>query len=439
MLHAESKLTTESWVVAADDPTAAPRSLLGRRDGHEYSVEHWGERWVMLTNDAAEDFRVVAAPEDDPRAWTELVPHSPGRRINAAEPFVGHLVIHEWADARQQLRVLFADGGERAIELGDTPAEVELGDNPEYDSTVLRFSYQSLAAPESTLRRGRRLRRTDAAQADARARGRPDPLHVVADLGHRRTTVCASRSTWSTPSTPRSTARRRRCSTATERTRSRFRRTSRSPGCPCSTAGWVFALAHPRGGGELGRRWYLDGKLLAKRNTFTDYIACAEHLVAVGAAAPGRVAVRGGSAGGLLVGAAMTIRPDVFAAVNAQVPFVDVVTSMSDPGLPLTVTEWEEWGDPRIEPFASYMLSYSPYDNVAAADYPAMYVSAGLNDPRVAYHEPAKWVAKLRALATGTRPLLLKTEMGAGHGGPSGRYDAWREEAENLAFFLATV
>jgi oligopeptidase B len=203
--------------------------------------------------------------------------------------------------------------------------------------------------------------------------------------------------------------------------------------------GWVFALAHPRGGGELGRRWYLDGKLLAKRNSFADLIACAEHLVTEGVAAANRITIRGGSAGGLLVGAAMALRPELFAAVVAQVPFVDIVSTMSDPSLPLTVTEWEEWGDPRVEPYASYMASYSPYDNVEAREYPTMFVSAGLNDPRVSYHEPAKWVAKLRSLRTDDRPMLLKTEMGAGHGGPSGRYDAWREEAEVLAFLIATV
>ncbi|MEO2105264.1 MAG: prolyl oligopeptidase family serine peptidase [Actinomycetota bacterium] len=203
--------------------------------------------------------------------------------------------------------------------------------------------------------------------------------------------------------------------------------------------GMTYALVHPRGGGEGGRRWYLDGKLLAKRNTFTDTLAAADHLVETGWSAPDRLAIRGGSAGGLLVGACITMRPDRFATAVADVPFVDIVTTMSDPTLPLTVTEWEEWGDPREEPYASYMLSYSPYDNTVAADYPAIYVTAGLNDPRVSYHEPAKWVARLREMHTGTRPIVMKTEMGAGHGGPSGRYEAWRDEARTLAFLLSTT
>jgi oligopeptidase B len=206
--------------------------------------------------------------------------------------------------------------------------------------------------------------------------------------------------------------------------------------------GVVWALVHPRGGGELGRGWWLDGRLLHKRNTFTDTIACAEHLVASGCSAGERLGLRGGSAGGLLVGACITMRPELFRTAVAEVPFVDVVTTMSDTTLPLTANEWEEWGDPRAEPWASYMASYAPYDNTVAGEYPALYVTAGLNDPRVGYHEPAKWVARLRAVRAGRRPdrpLLLRTEMGAGHGGPSGRYEAWRDEARVLAFVLTTL
>jgi oligopeptidase B len=200
--------------------------------------------------------------------------------------------------------------------------------------------------------------------------------------------------------------------------------------------GVVFALAHPRGGGELGRQWYQQGKLLAKRNTFDDFIACADHLVEERIASPRGIVIRGGSAGGLLVGASMAIRPDRFAGVVAEVPFVDVVNTMLDETLPLTITEWEEWGDPKDPTAGAYIASYAPYENVEACPYPAMYVTAGLNDPRVSYHEPAKWVAKLRALSTGDRPLLFRTEMGAGHGGPSGRYESWRDEARTLAFVL---
>jgi oligopeptidase B len=201
--------------------------------------------------------------------------------------------------------------------------------------------------------------------------------------------------------------------------------------------GVAFAIAHVRGGGELGRAWYEGGKLLHKRNTFTDFVACAEHLVAEGWTTPDQLAIRGGSAGGLLMGAVTNLRRDLFRAVVAEVPFVDCLTTILDETLPLTVTEWEEWGDPVHDPEVyDYMKSYSPYDNVATGGYPAMLVTGGLNDPRVQYWEPAKWVAKLRTARTDDRLLVLKMEMGAGHSGPSGRYEAWRDEAFVLAFVL---
>jgi oligopeptidase B len=201
--------------------------------------------------------------------------------------------------------------------------------------------------------------------------------------------------------------------------------------------GVVYAIAHVRGGGELGRHWYEEGKLERKTNTFHDFIACAEHLVATGATAPDCVVARGGSAGGLLMGAVANLRPDLFRAIVAEVPFVDCLTTMLDAALPLTITEWEEWGNPDASPeIYDAMKGYSPYDNVGAHAYPALLVTAGLNDPRVQYWEPAKWVAKLRATAVTDAPIYLKTELGAGHHGPSGRYDAWREEAFVLAFVL---
>src|SRR5207248_2114977 len=200
--------------------------------------------------------------------------------------------------------------------------------------------------------------------------------------------------------------------------------------------GFVFAIAHVRGGGEMGRTWYEQGRLLHKRNTFTDFIACAEHLVAERRTRPELLAVRGRSAGGLLIGAVVNSRPDLFACAVAQVPFVDVLTTMLDESIPLTVNEYEEWGDPNDPEFYDYMKSYSPYDNVHRARYPALLVTAGLNDPRVPYWEPAKWVAKLRPATLSARPILLKTDLGAGHSGPSGRYESWREEAFVSAFVV---
>jgi oligopeptidase B len=206
------------------------------------------------------------------------------------------------------------------------------------------------------------------------------------------------------------------------------------------TRGVVFAIAHIRGGGELGRSWYEGGKLDRKRNTFTDFIACAEHLVAEGLTSPNRLVARGGSAGGLLMGAVANLRPDLFDAIVAEVPFVDCLTTMLDESLPLTITEWEEWGDPvHDRRMYDYIKGYAPYDNVRDQHYPAMLVTAGLNDPRVQFWEPAKWVARLRATVSSPEELYLKTELGAGHHGPSGRYEAWEEEALVLAFVLTRV
>jgi oligopeptidase B len=200
--------------------------------------------------------------------------------------------------------------------------------------------------------------------------------------------------------------------------------------------GCVYVIAHVRGGGEMGRPWYDDGKLLRKRNTFTDFIACAEHLIAEGVTSSDRLAIQGASAGGLLIGAALNLRPELFRAAVAMVPFVDVINTMLDASIPLTTVEWDEWGNPQDAEYYAYMRSYSPYDNVAAQEYPHLLVTAGLNDPRVAYWEPAKWVARLRATKTDRHTLLLKTEMGSGHGGPSGRYTALRETAFVYAFVL---
>lgn len=438
VIDSSSKLSSEVMLIPARDPSAEPVAVQLRRDDLEYHVDHWGDRFVIVTNLDAEDFRVMTAPLDDPSTWIELVAHQPGRRIINVEPFASHLVIHEWLAAQPRLRVLFTDGSERVIDLGGEPHDVELEANPEWTTNTVRFVLQSFTAPasvfEENIRNGDRnlLKRVPVPNVDlsryAASRewatapdGTKVPVDIVrlADAEADSSAPClvygygsyeASMAPWF------SVAR-----------------------LSLIDRGWTWALVHPRGGGELGRRWYLDGKLLNKTNTFTDTIACCEHVVELGWAARQRMALRGGSAGGLLVGACITMRPDLFASAVAEVPFVDIVTTMSDPALPLTVTEWEEWGDPRGEPAASYMLSYSPYDNSAPLPYPALYVTAGLNDPRVSYHEPAKWVAKLRDVWQTDRPLVFKCEMGAGHGGPSGRYGRWRDEARVIVFVDQTT
>ncbi len=436
VFEASSKTTSDVWLLAADDPTGAPVKVRERTEGVEYSFDHWGDRFVVLTNLDAEDFRVMSAPLDAPGEWTELLPHVTGQRIVAVEPFADHLVIHEWSQAQQRVRIVGRDGTVDALDVGAEPHELELDSNPEWHATTLRYLYQSFTTPpsvfeldlvtgEHTLFKRTPTPNVDLSSYEASREWAtaPDGTRVPVDIVRRRGSVAdgtapcfvygygsyeASMPPWF------SVAR-----------------------LSMLDRGWTWALVHPRGGGELGRRWYTDGKLLAKRNTFTDTIACVEHLRDRGWAHSDKITLRGGSAGGLLVGACMTMRPDLFKAIVAEVPFVDAVTTMSDPTLPLTITEWEEWGDPREEPAASYMLSYSPYDNTVAGEYPALLISAGLNDPRVSYHEPAKWCAKLRSLRTDDAPQLLRTEMGAGHGGPSGRYERWRDEAIVLAFALA--
>ncbi len=442
VIHSASRTSADVRLIPTDDPTAVPVVVLERRDDVEYGLDHWGDSFVMHTNDDAVDFRILIAPDDgtwsDPASWTELVPHVPGRRILGAEAFAGHLVIHEWADAQPRMRILFRDRTERVVDLGTEPHDVEPAANPQWDTTMLRFTVQSLVMPttlyDENVVTGERtlLRRIPTPNVDlttyrservwaTAGDGTRVPLdivhHVDTPLDGTAPGVLYGYGAYEASLPPWFSVAR----------------------LSLLDRGFVWALAHPRGGGELGRQWYLDGKLLAKPNTFGDTIACGEHLIAESIVDADRLAIRGGSAGGLLVAACMTRRPELFCSVIAEVPFVDVVSTMSDPTLPLTVTEWEEWGDPRAEPYASCMLGYSPYDNTVEADYPAVYATAGLNDPRVSVHEPAKWVARLRDVATGSAPIVLRTELGAGHGGPTGRYEAWRDEARTLAFILATT
>ncbi|MFM8554096.1 MAG: S9 family peptidase [Acidimicrobiales bacterium] len=441
VIDSASRTTSEVLLLPAGDPFASPRTVRPRADGLEYSVDHWGDTFLVLHNDGAEDFRIDIADEADPSVWRPFVAPEPGSRITRVDCFRRFALMQRWERGQQTVSVLDRDGAVLGLHVMDAPHELELDSNPEWDTTEVRVSYQSLAVPPTvaafpvndgrvdagTLTVLKQTEVPNAGLADYVSRREwaraDDGTLVPLDIVHRADTALDGSApcllyaygSYEASMAPWFSAAR----------------------LSLLDRGWVWALAHPRGGGEMGRRWYTEGKLLNKRNTFTDTLACARHL---GAAIvdPSRIAVRGGSAGGLLVGACITIDPGMFRAAVAEVPFVDVVTTMSDPSLPLTVTEWEEWGDPRSEPWATYMRSYSPYDNTADVRYPDLYVTAGLNDSRVSYHEPAKWVAKLRAVSPGTT-VVLKCEMGAGHGGPSGRYDRWRDEARTLAFLSHSV
>ncbi|MFA9431316.1 S9 family peptidase [Egicoccus sp. AB-alg2] len=438
-----SKVTSEWHLLDAADPAARPRLVAPREYGVEYDVDHRGDRLLIVTNaDGAEDFKLVTAPVDTPgrEHWRDLVAHRPGVRLEGVDAFASHLVLHERTQARTQLRVVDPDTGEGdVLQMEEEVYSAGTGPNPAFASRVLRIVYTSLTTP------------TQVIDVDLDTGERTLLKQQPVRGGYDRTRYVSWRE-WATAAdgTRVPVSLVRHADTPLDGTAPCLLygygsyEISIDPGfSPVRLSlldrGFVFAIAHVRGGGEMGRRWYEDGKFLAKPNTFTDFVACADHLVEQGITARDRLAVRGGSAGGLLIGAALNLRPDLAAAAVAEVPFVDVVNTMSDPSIPLTVIEYDEWGNPEEPDYYEVMRSYSPYDNVRPADYPALFVTAGLNDPRVQYWEPAKWVAKLRATATGGGPILLRTELGAGHAGRSGRYDAWRDEARVLAFVIDRV
>jgi oligopeptidase B len=435
MIDIHSKVTSEVRVVPASDPTGEPAVVAPRRQGVEYSVEHHGHRFLILHNDGAEDFALAYTSADAPGDWVPVLEHSPGTRLEAVDAFADHVVVSLRTEGLTGLRVLTAGSTDwYDIDFPEPLYSVGLDSNPEYRTRTVRLHYASLVTPDSVY----------------------DYDMVTRELVLRRRKPVLPAPD-GRPFDPADYEQHREWATADDGTKVPIslvcRAGTRTDGsAPCLLYGYgsyessmdpwfsvprlslldrgvVFAVAHVRGGGELGRRWYEQGRLMAKKNTFTDFVACARHLVASGWTAADRLVARGGSAGGLLMGAVANLAPEAFAGIVAQVPFVDALTSILDPSLPLTVTEWEEWGDPLHDPEAyAYIKSYTPYENVRAVDYPPILAVTSLNDTRVLYHEPAKWIARLRAVAPGGT-YLLKTEMGAGHGGPSGRYNAWREEA----------
>ncbi|WBC13479.1 S9 family peptidase [Micromonospora sp. WMMA1998] len=435
VIDIHSKITSEVRVIPAANPTGEPAVVAPRRQGVEYAVEHHGHRFLILHNDGAEDFALAYTSADAPGEWTPLIPHTPGTRLEAVDAFENHLVVSLRANGLTGLRVLPVGSDDSwDIDFPEPIYSVGLDANPEYRTGTVRLRYTSLVTPDSvydydlvtrelTLRRQKPVRPGPDGRAYDPADYEQHRDWALADDGTRvPISLVCRRDTPRDGSAPAVIYGYGSYEASMDPWFSIAR-------LSLLDRGVIFAVAHIRGGGELGRRWYDEGKLLAKKNTFTDFVACARHLVKAGWTASDRLVARGASAGGLLMGAVANLAPDAFAGIVAQVPFVDALTSILDPSLPLTVTEWEEWGNPLDDPEVySYMKSYTPYENVTSADYPAILAVTSLNDTRVLYHEPAKWVARLRALAP-QGDYLLKTEMGAGHGGPSGRYDAWREEA----------
>ncbi len=444
VMESGSHTTTECWFLPAHDPQGKFTVIAPREDEHEYSVDHRGGLWFIRTNDRGRNFRLVTAPVIAPQRenWVERIPHRDGVMLEDVDLFNRFFIACEREGGLPRLRLWrFAGDTAEAKHLGEIafpePAySAHPGMNRVFDTRKFRYAYQSLVTPSSVF------------EYDF-GTGESTLLKQVEIPGGFDRTLYASERINATAqdgtAVPISLV---------------YRRDKRKPGknplyvygygsygyslplgfgasrLSLLDRGMVMAYAHIRGGGDLGKPWHDAGKMLVKRNTFTDFIAAVEHLTANGYGDPARVAIEGGSAGGLLMGAVVNMCPDLFRAVLSHVPFVDVMNTMLDASLPLTVPEYEEWGDPNNEEYFRYMLSYSPYDNLKAASYPAMLIKTSLHDSQVMYWEPAKYVAKLRTLKTDNNPLLLVTNMKAGHGGASGRYDYLKEIALDYAFLL---
>ena len=439
LLDISSHSTSEVRFVSADRPEDSFRVVQPRAAGIEYTVSHHGDRFFITTNDAAPNFRLVQAPVATPdrEHWSPVLPYRPEVKLDATDGFGKHLVVYERASGFRQIRVLdLAAGEEHLISFPEPVYTVRAHANPEFDTTLLRFTYTSLVTPSSVVDYDM-AGRTWTVRKQTEVLGGYDPSLYRSE----RLSATAPDGT----AVPISLVYRIPLQLEGQRplllNAYGAYGLSYDPAFSSNTLslldrGFVVAIAHVRGGEEMGRPWYEGGRLLNKRSSFTDFIAAAEYLIGKGYSSADRLVINGGSAGGLLMGAVTNMRPELFRAVLAEVPFVDVVNTMLDASLPLTVIEYDEWGNPNDRAAYEYIRSYSPYDNVEARQYPHMLVTAGLNDPRVAYWEPAKWTARLRAKKTDDNRLLLRTNMGAGHRGASGRYDYLREIAFKYAFVL---
>lgn len=434
LVAAGSQITADVHFSDAADPDPSFQPILPRIHGVQYSADHRDGRWLVVTDEEAPNGRLLSVAVDDPSDRVTVIDHDPLKKVSSVKAFADHVVVSGRGDGLTTLMVLTVDSLAE-LDFDEAVYTVGLDTNYEYETAVIRISYQSLTTP-------RQIVDVDLTTGD-RTVVKEQPV-----LGGYQRDDYVSERLWATADdgteVPISLVRRRDLTLPAPAMLYGYGSYEVTvdpyfsiPRLSLLDRGAVFAIAHPRGGGEMGRLWYEGGKLVNKMNTFTDFVTAAQHLVDAGITTPERLAARGGSAGGLLMGAVVNLRPDLFQAIVAEVPFVDVINTMLDETLPLTVIEWEEWGNPKLEEQYRWMRAYAPYENIDPdAEYPALFVTAGLNDPRVSYWEPAKWVAALRARTTSRGPVILKTEMGAGHGGKSGRYDAWRDEAEVLAFVL---
>ena len=441
LLTMGSSTTTETHVLPADKPDGRFELFAERQHEVEYSVTHGGEHFYILTNDGATNFRLMRTPENrfERSHWEEVIPHREDTKLEQVHPFESFIALRERVRGQRKVRIRGYDGREdHYVELPEKIYALSGAPNPEYESDSYRFTYTSLVTPRTVYeyrphsRELEILKRQEVLGDYSPDQYVTERIFAVAEDGEKiPMSLVYRRGLVKDGSHPALLYGYGSYGATID---PRFSSTHLS----LLDRGFVYAIAHIRGSSFLGERWHDDGKMLNKRNTFTDFIAAAERLIEGGYTSADRLAARGGSAGGLLMGSVVNMRPDLFGAIVAHVPFVDVMNTMLDDSIPLTVIEYEEWGNPNEREYFDYMLSYSPYDNVEAKEYPAMLVTAGLNDPRVQYWEPAKWVAKLRAVKTDDHRLILRTNMGAGHGGASGRYGALRETAFEWAFLLDT-
>lgn len=439
LIESHQTITTECRFVHADTPEEEFQLFHARERGHEYDVDHLGDHFWIRTNDQAKNFRLMRTPLNatHKNRWEEVIPHRADVFFEGIELFRNYLVVEERKQGLIHLRMLRAeDGTEHELDFGEPAYLAALGDNCEADTPYLRFGYTSMTTPMTIYdyhmdTREKILLKQEAVLGGFQIRHyQTERLLAHASDGNAIPISLVYRKGFTSNGThPLLLYGYGSYGASMDASFS-------SPRLSLLDRGFVYAIAHIRGGEELGRQWYEDGKLLHKKNTFTDFIACAEFLIQQKYTGPQKVFAMGGSAGGLLMGAIMNMRPDLFHGVVAQVPFVDVVTTMLDPNIPLTTGEYDEWGDPNQQQFYDYMLSYSPYDNLESKPYPHLLVTSGLHDSQVQFWEPTKWVAKLRALKTDNRRLLLKTNMEAGHSGASGRFKRYEETAMIYAFLL---
>ena len=439
VIDLDSKTSNEERVIPTGDPTAEARVIVPRKADHKYYVDHRGDRFYIMTNDIGINYRVISAPVSDPQQknWVEVVPYRKPVKIDSIDAFAGFLVLRSRENGLANIEVIdLRDGRLNRVTFPEPVYALFGSTNEEFNTTKYRYNYQSLVTPGSVYdydmqsKTSTLLKRTEVLGGFDAANYRSERIWATAKDGARiPISVVYRKGVDPRRKNPMWLTAYGSYGSVTQDAFSSNRLSMLDRGV-------VFAIAHIRGGGEMGKEWHEQGRMMTKKNTFTDFIAAAEHLIAEKYTSTARLVISGGSAGGLLMGAVTNMRPDLFKAVVAYVPFVDVINTMLDPTLPLTTQEYIEWGNPNDKPAYVYMKSCDPYSNVTKQKYPAMLVRTSLNDSQVGYWEGTKWVAKLRANKTDDNPLLLKVNMGAGHGGSSGRYDKLREDAWDYAFML---